>query len=156
MKNLLFLTVLLSLFSCSHQPSQLVRSPSSQLEIVLSIDLSGKDLRVIEGGQNMGEFKIHMKDPTKHAFCKTTPPLGKFPVVRKELVYSSSGYGVIANYAIGYKATNGMVFLIKEDDGRKYVHGGHCGVMLSDGNGSKLFALIEKAKPKDITVEIFE
>ena len=154
MKILLSVTAFLTLASCSHMSAQTLRSPSSIKDILLSVDLSSKELRVVEGGQNIGEFKIHVKDPYKNPQCRTSPVAGKYPVVKKDLIYKSQQYGVIAHYAIAYRAPGGL-FLIKEDDGKKNVGGGHCGVTLSDGQGSKLFALIEHAELKQLQVEIF-
>jgi hypothetical protein len=155
MKKLFLLIGFITLISCSHQSHPVMRHPSSEKDFTIMVDLGNKDLHVIEAGQTVGEFKIHMKDPAKNSQCKTSPNAGKFPVLKKELIYTSPNYGVIAHYAIGYKAGPGLIYLIKEDDGKKSVHGGHCGVMLSEGDGNKLFALLGDVEPKDITVEIF-
>jgi hypothetical protein len=132
-----------------------MRNPSSDKEFTIMVDLGNKDLHVIEAGQSVGEFKIHMKDPRKNSQCKSYPVAGKFPVLKKELIYTSPSYGVMAHYAIGYKAGPGLTYLIKEDDGKKSVPGGHCGVMLNEGDGNKLFGLLGDVEPKDILVEIF-
>jgi hypothetical protein len=154
MKKLLSITGFLILASWSHVSLSSVGSPSSQKDILLSVDLGNKELRVLEGGQIIGEFKIHMKDPYKNPQCRSSPEAGKYPVINKELIYKSQQYGVIGHYAIAYRAPGGL-FLIKEDDGTKSVAGGHCDVMLGNAQGSKLFALIEHAEPKHIVVEIF-
>lgn len=154
MKYLLSVMALFALASCSHHTQAPNRGPTSEGEVLISIDISRNELRVLDHGHPIGEFKFHVKDPYKNPQCKSSPKPGKYPVVNKDLVYKSERYGVVAHYAIGYSAS-GAVFLIKEDNGSKVVRGGHCGVMLSDGQGRKLFALIAHVQPKDMLVEIF-
>jgi hypothetical protein len=156
MKNVFFFTALISLFSCSHQMKLVERDPSSQhnKQIVLLIDLENKDLHVVEDAQTIGEFKIHFKDLEKNPQCITGLTPGKFHVLKKEIVHQSQQYGVICNYAITYQHGPAH-FMIREDNGQKAVCGGHCGVLLKDGDGKKLFELLDKSQPKNIMIEIF-